>query len=168
MVVSDTEFFVSQNAHFSLTSYLYQGVSLRSQAGVVLACARLEAVNPVVASYVNGITFTEFVQFAPAFVLGGDMDNLIYPVLDEIGTSTSTCIDASRIFDPWTATAQCNNSGITLDQCPIGDLRGHAMAVRLFAGATVLQSPLTGQASIIGHAVGSVHIIVFNCTYIIL
>ena len=133
-------------------SYFYKGVSLRNQARVVLACARLERVNSVTASYVSGITFTEILQFAPALVNGGNMAALAYPILNEIGTSDGTCIDENSIFNPWNGAVPCSEL-TTPDQCPLGDLRGHALEVM---GLTVLQVPLSGRASIIGHAVSLV------------
>lgn len=141
-------------------TYLYKGVSIRDQAGTVLACARLERANPVTASYVNGITFSESLPFAPVVVSGGNSTSLVYPILTEIGTSTNTCIDDSSIFNPWGAVAQCDgavaqcDSAVTLDQCPLGDLIGHGMDVQV--GMTTLHSPLTGRASIVGHTVSLV------------
>ena len=128
-------------------------MSIRDQAGTVLACARLESANPVLASYVNGITFSESLPFAPVVVSGGNSTSLVYPILTEIGTSTNTCIDDSSIFNPWGAVAQCD-SAVTLDQCPLGDLIGHGMDVQV--GMTTLHSPLTGRASIVGHTVSLV------------
>ena len=122
-------------------------MSIQNSSGATLGCGRLETLFPVDASYKGEHILSQFFQYLPARL--PDLSNLDIPQISILDGIASTCSSKGIIFDPWSPGPQVGDT-VTSDQFPVGDLPNHD------AGFTfVMEIPLIGNATILGHAVRS-------------
>ena len=134
-----------------LSSCLGCAVSVQKSSGAILGCGRVEGLFPVNAMYNNRITLSQHTPYLPTrFVdsLNLNLDILQYNVLEGIATVSSR----SAIFDPWSPPPMQIGSQITSDQFPVGDL-SNRQPQRLFNQLVLLEVPLIGSATVLGHMV---------------
>lgn len=157
----DTSVQCQCNADFSqqlskplkFSSYLGRLVSVQASSGAILGCGRFESHFPVYARYKKHIVFR---QYSPhhltSLMLTTNLDIFQYTVMEGIA---NTCSGETAIFNPWKESVMKIGPRETPDQFPVGDLSNRQV------GLYNLQAPLIGSATILGHAVCTVHD--FNC-----
>ena len=125
-----------------LSSYLGHALSVQNSSGAILGCGRLETLFPVYASYRGKIIFFQESQYFLVPVWGFAQ----FTVLEGIA---GTCSSQAAIFDPWNPPPKQVGPEKTADQFKVGDLSNRNVA----SYAYVLEVPLIGSATILGHAV---------------
>lgn len=122
-------------------------MSVQNSSGTTLGCGRLETLFPVDASYKGEHIFSQFSQYLPARL--PDLSILDIPQIIILDGIANTCSSKGIIFDPWSPGPQVGEA-VTSDQFPVGDLPNHDADYSF-----VMEIPLIGNATILGHAVSS-------------
>lgn len=127
-------------------------VSVQKPSGTILGCGKVETFFPVKAGYRGKITFRHYSPYFPSELARAKSGILKYNVLEGIaGTLCST----SAIFEPWSPSPKGRGWAYTSDQSPVGDLSMHQV-VWLFGRRSVIEVPLIGSATILGHMVWTI------------
>ena len=125
------------------SSHHDHAISIQTLSGNILGCGKLERSFSVNAIYKGSIVLRQHTPYLPTVALP-DFDLLTYNVLEGIS--------GSSVFDPWNAQAREICSATTFDQIPVGKLTCHKQK-RLYFRPTLLEVPLIGSATILGHMV---------------
>ena len=137
------------SSNVKIARYYNHGISIRNKkSGEILACARISSALQLGASYKEKPTLRQFVKYFHTFLSSpSESELLAYEILDQIGGKNISCTDRSAIFDPW---RNATIEGVTTqDVIAVGDLPN----IEVINVWIVMEVPLLGPASIIGHAV---------------
>ena len=120
-----------------------RAISVQIPSGEILGCGRVEESFPVNAMYKGRFVLSQHTPYLSTIALP-DFDLLTSNVLEGIS--------GSSVFDPWNAQAREICSATTFDQIPVGKFTCHKRE-RLFSRPYLLEVPLIGSATILGHMV---------------
>ena len=125
------------------SSHHHHAVSVQTPSGKILGCGSVEGSFSVNAIYKGSIVLSQHTPYLPTVALP-DFGHLTSNILEGIsGTS---------VFDPWNAQAREICSATTFDQIPVGKLTCR-QPEWLFSRSSLLEVPLIGSATILGHMV---------------
>lgn len=141
------------------TFFLGYAVSVQNSSGAILGCGRIESQFSVAAIYRGEIALSQSNPYLPTNVVNLlNLEVLRYNILEGI---TGTCSGKSAIFDPWSPppmqiyrTTNSTRLRVSSDQFPVGAVPSHGL-IELFSTIFVLEAPLIGSATILGHVVCS-------------
>lgn len=126
-----------------LSSHRDLAISVQTSSGEILGCGSVEGSFSVHAMYKGKFVLSQHTPYIPTVPLP-DFNLLTFNVLEGIsGTS---------VFDPWNAQAKEICNAATFDQIPVGKLTCHKPVI-LFLQHLLLEVPLIGSATILGHMV---------------
>ena len=131
-----------------LPDSVLHGISIQDSSGQVLTCGRLDTLIAVDVAYKGKGVLNQFMPFLHTGVSDpSDTELLQYNIVESI---QGTCSSNDTIFNPWMA-PEMQQEGVSLDLIPVGNLPNHE--IEFFT--VLLEVPLIGSASIIGHTVSS-------------
>ena len=151
---------IHHSSNVKINNFINKGISIRDkESGEILACARISSALQLGASYKDKPTLRQFIKYFHTFFSSpSESELLAYQILDQIGGKNISCTDRSAIFDPW---RNATIEGVTtqdIDVIAVGDLPNN----ELIDVWTVMEVPLLGPASIIGHAVRALGIYIYK------
>ena len=132
---------LSQPLNFSHRDH---AISVQTPSGEILGCGRVEESFPVNAMYKGRFVLSQHTPYLPTVAL---------PDFDLLNKSTILeGISGSSVFDPWNAQVREICNATTFDQIPVGKLTCR-QPEQLFSRPSLLEVPLIGSATILGHMV---------------
>ena len=124
-------------------SHLDRAISVQTPYEEILGCGRIERSFPVTAMYKGRLVLSQHSPYLPTVAL---------PEFDLLKSNVLEGISGSSVFDPWNAQARGICNATTFDQIPVGKLTCR-QPEQLFSRPSLLEVPLIGSATILGHMV---------------